>query len=359
MKYITQLDGIRAISIIFVLIGHWSEPPIKNLIPWGNIGVYTFFVISSYLITNILLEVKTVIPPGSAFLSFWGRRILRICPIYYLTLTVLLFCQHQPVSDYAAWHFTFLSNFLIMSPVGYQGTTDHLWALAVEGQFYLIWPLIIFFIRDKYLPYVMGSLLLISPLCRLALYLLGMGSVIKVFPLSSVDFLGMGAIVAFSHKNKQFMGVNVEQLLKRVFPWVATGFFFVELFRYWGYHNIIYNLFGTSCLVFGLGWLISTASRGMSGLPKRLLEFNGLRFIGRISYGLYLYHLFFAYYFLKWFPGLSLEKNMGHNVLAFMILFMATFGLATVSWLILEKPLLKYKKYFPLYKYNSPQITTK
>ncbi|MBE9127554.1 MULTISPECIES: acyltransferase family protein [unclassified Coleofasciculus] len=358
MRYITQLDGIRAISVIFVLIGHWSTPPLKNAIPWGNIGVYTFFVISGYLITSILLELKAVMTPGSALSNFWGRRILRIFPIYYLTITILWLIQHQPVSDHAVWHFTFLSNFLMMSSVGYQGTTDHLWSLAVEGQFYLVWPLVIFLLNDKYLPPIILSLLILSPVCRFALYMLGMGSIIKVFPLSSVDFLGIGALVALGNSNRQFMGFNSKEFLKAVAPFAATGFVLIELLRHLGYHNILYSLVETSCLVLGLGWLISATSKGITGIFKTLLDLKGLRFIGRISYGLYLYHLFVSYYLVKAFPRLSLEEGIGNPWVSFMIFFIGSFLLATASWFIVEKPLMIFKKYFPLHNQKSSKQTT-
>jgi peptidoglycan/LPS O-acetylase OafA/YrhL len=347
MKYITQFDGIRAVCIIFVFIGHWATPPIKNVIPWGNIGVYTFFVLSGYLITSILLDLKTVMAPGPALFNFWARRILRIFPIYYLTITILLLVQHQPVSAYATWHFTFLSNFLIMSPVGYQDTTDHLWSLAVECQFYLFWSLIVLLVKDKYLPPIMISLLILSPASRLALHILGMGEIIKVFTLSSVDFLGIGALVAFNQKNRELLGFDAENLLKTLSPLAVGGFIFIELLRNFGYHNILFSLVETSCLVLSLGWLISSVSKGMTGLSKTFLELKPIRFIGRISYGLYLYHLFVSYYLLKWFPTLSLEESPSKAWVRFTTFCMVSYMLGTVSWFFIEKPLLNLKKYFP------------
>lgn len=351
MKYITQFDGIRAISVIFVCIGHWSAPSIKNVIPWGNIGVYTFFVLSGYLITSILLELKVVMTPGSALINFWGRRILRIFPIYYLTLTILLLLHHQPVSDYPAWHFTFLSNFLIMSPVGYQGTTDHLWSLAVECQFYLFWSIVILSTPNKYLPMIIISLLLLAPVSRLVLYILGMGATIKVFTFSSVDFLGIGSLVAFDSVHRKLIGFNTGNLLKRIYPLAIAVFLIVELMRNLGYHNIIYSLLETSCLVIYLGWLISETAKGINGLGKRVLESKLLKFTGRISYGLYLYHLFVSYYLTAWFNRMNLNEITSNYWLRFIIFLMGSYGLAIASWFLLEKPLLNLKKYFSL-KYS-------
>jgi peptidoglycan/LPS O-acetylase OafA/YrhL len=349
MKYITQLDGIRGLAIILVLIGHWSTPPLKNLLPWGNIGVYTFFVISGYLIAKILLKQKIKQNLVSFLTSFWARRILRIFPIYYLTLLILWLVQHPPIADHAIWHFAYLSNFLFMSSAGFQDSTSHLWSLAVEAQFYLFWPFIIFWLKDKYVFYTTIFFLILSPICRLTLFTMGLEiPVIKVFTGSSLDFLGMGALIALAQKNPHLLlfGIKPERLLKIICPFAVAIFSLLQILQYLGYQNVYSYLIGTSSLVICCGWLISSASYGMEGIFKNILESKILRFIGTISYGLYLYHFFIAFYLKKWFPNLALDNLEQNAWVRFMIFSIVSFVVATISWFTIEKPLLGLKKYF-------------
>lgn len=349
MKYITQLDGIRGLAIIFVLIAHWSVSPLKEVLPWGNIGVYTFFVISGYLITKILLKQKSKKNLVSSFKNFWGRRILRIFPIYYLTLLILCWANHLPVANYATWHFAYLSNLLFMSSAGFQDTTSHLWSLAVEAQFYLFWPIIVFWLKDKYLFKITIFFLLLSPVCRIALFYIGLPvPVIKVFPLTSLDFLGMGALIAIAQKNPNLLlwGLKPERLLKIACLVAALIFSLIQTLKYLGYQNVLSYVISTSSLVICCGCLISLASYGIGGIWKPVLEFSALRFIGTISYGLYLYHFFVASYLEQWFPNLVLDNLEQNAWVRFMIFSIVSFVIATLSWFLIEKPLLRLKKYF-------------
>ncbi len=349
MKYITQLDGIRGLAIILVLIGHWSVLPFKEVLPWGNIGVYTFFVISGYLITKILLKQKTKKNLISSFKNFWGRRILRIFPIYYLTLLILCLVEHPPVKDHAIWHFAYLSNFVLMNLAELGKSTAHLWSLAVEAQFYLFWPIIVFCLKDKYLFKITIFFLLLSPVCRIALFAMGLPvPVIKVFPLTSLDFLGMGASIAIAQKNSNLLllGFKPERLLKIVCPIAVAIFSSFQILQYFGYQNVYCYLISTSSLVICCGCLISLASYGIGGIWKPVLESSALRFIGTISYGLYLYHFFVASYLEQWFPNLALNNLEQNAWVRFMIFSIASFLIATLSWFFLEKPLLNLKKYF-------------
>src|SRR5262249_38047027 len=146
-SYIPQLDAIRAIAVILVIIHHWlPEDSWINYTPNGRLGVNTFFVLSGFLITGILLRARDRLEskPGSSpahmFRSFYVRRTLRIFPIYYLLLTVLWLLgdpelHHRPIP-----YISYTSNFLFFFGEYFPARLAHLWSLAVEEQFYLIWP---------------------------------------------------------------------------------------------------------------------------------------------------------------------------------------------------------------------------
>jgi peptidoglycan/LPS O-acetylase OafA/YrhL len=159
LTYRIQIDGLRCFAIISVMIAHWiawdTINPILNSAPWGN-GVILFFVISGFLITNILLEQKQKIDTFKisqqhALKIFYLRRFFRIFPIYFLLLFFLYYIDYPNIRQNFIWFITYTSNILQGITNKDVGNLSHLWSLAVEEQFYIIWPLFIFFIPEKHL----------------------------------------------------------------------------------------------------------------------------------------------------------------------------------------------------------------
>ena len=172
------LDGLRGVAILLVVFYHFFD--FTNYFFWGWLGVDLFFVLSGFLITNILL--RTLYQPD--FLrNFYVRRILRIFPLYYfaliLILVVLPFFQslHLDLSYYQenqAWFWIYLQNWLfVFKPLHGSKLLLHFWSLAVEEQFYLIWPIIILLVRrPKTLLAIVGGFLLLVMTTRLLLWIL-------------------------------------------------------------------------------------------------------------------------------------------------------------------------------------------
>ena len=153
LKYYSQLDGLRAFAIISVMIGHWISWDTTNLLlkngPWSH-GVILFFVLSGYLISNILFEQKEKIDSNTITLStslktFYFRRFLRIFPLYYLLLFYLYYINYTNTRAVFWWLATFTSNLLQCKTGEYIGNFNHFWSLAVEEQFYLFWPILVFY----------------------------------------------------------------------------------------------------------------------------------------------------------------------------------------------------------------------
>src|ERR1700754_2151344 len=154
MRYIKELDSIRAIAVLLVIISHWIPPNIPiNILPNGPIGVNIFFVLSGFLITWILLENRKKTEElentrGTVLKNFYIRRILRIFPIYYLVVFVLyIFSESSGTEIRSAlpYYLTYTSNFHFFYIDKWDGILSHLWSLAVEEQFYLLWPSIMLF----------------------------------------------------------------------------------------------------------------------------------------------------------------------------------------------------------------------
>jgi len=148
MKYIPALDGVRALAILLVLVYHWfPEGQGINVMPNGPIGVTLFFVLSGYLISNILMEQQTLGTFIRSFKNFVVRRALRIFPIYFLVLIGLLVLKRFSIvltSDFyehPVYYWSYLVNYWIELHGNWADALSPYWSLAVEEQFYLLWPL--------------------------------------------------------------------------------------------------------------------------------------------------------------------------------------------------------------------------
>ena len=158
LKHIIQIDGLRCFAVLGVLISHFiiyylSNESLKTL-PFGS-GVNLFYVISGYLITTILLNKKQEIEDKTTTLkmeikNFFAKRVLRIFPLYYIVILFILVFNYDEVQSYFLYLVTYTTNIYMTFSNTYIGNNTHLWSLAVEEQFYLICPFVIFLINKKY-----------------------------------------------------------------------------------------------------------------------------------------------------------------------------------------------------------------
>ncbi len=162
--YMPQLDGIRAIAAGLVVFSHFFPPStVHDATNWGYVGVRLFFVLSGFLITGILLDAReiTATPRAEILKNFYARRALRIFPIYYLTLFVLIGIGYLVNASEIAAYLTYTANWYII----WHGPDDlqavHFWSLAVEEQFYVVWPWLILLLPRRYvLPAIIAAICL-------------------------------------------------------------------------------------------------------------------------------------------------------------------------------------------------------
>ena len=182
--HLAGLDGLRAIAVGLVLLHHLvplhrivPHPPgtkVGNVVPpLGYIGVSLFFVLSGFLITRILLAGRERVDAGHTTTprllgAFYVRRTLRIFPLYYATLLVLTLLDTGLVRDRIAWHATYTSNWLFSSAAAWSagGSERHFWTLAVEEQFYLLWPWLMLLVPARLLPGALVLTFLAAPAWR-------------------------------------------------------------------------------------------------------------------------------------------------------------------------------------------------
>jgi peptidoglycan/LPS O-acetylase OafA/YrhL len=362
----TSLDGLRGLAILFVMIYHFglsyqdihSANPLMQIAQLGWLGVDLFFVLSGFLITGILLETKN---HHHYFRNFLARRFLRIWPLYYLSLIVIfvlvpLFIASLPESlqamrDKQSWFWLYSANWLFAKEGGFEQTPGgYYWSLAVEEQFYIVWPVVVYFLGNKSL--LKASFVLLGACVCLRYVLLSEGvepNSVYTMTITRLDGLLAGAIVALSLRDS----VWSERLAKYV-PYGLTGslvgLVVVRLFVsdgfFWQPEMARYGYFFAA--VAGAGLLVVALSRPPGSMGHAFLNTPLLRTMGKYSYALYLVHVPVAMLCERVILGKG-DQVMGYKI-AYGIFVLAAFGislsLSALSWIVFEKRILSLKKYF-------------
>lgn len=355
--YMIQLDGLRALAIVSVLVHHFlpNDFPLNGIFHVGPLGVRLFFVISGFLITGILFRCKDNLCSNSSgtlftLKNFYARRFLRLFPIYYLVIAVTCFFAFNQIKPSLVWHLVYASN-IYFSINNYDALTAHFWSLAVEEQFYLIWPFIILFTPQNHLLKVLLTLLALGPVSRLIFVALNLadGNREYIFTTTCFDSLSLGALLSF----QQHYTLNSNRASKYFTHFCF--FFGGALFLLFTIKSNTFDpvesttLSVTFASMFFVG-IVGYAAQGFIGIAGKFLEAKPIVLVGRISYGIYVYHLLIAYSLPKIFNWLGLVYPSSIWIIFFLKL-LTTIVIAIFSWNYIEKPINSMKKYF---EYEKP-----
>jgi peptidoglycan/LPS O-acetylase OafA/YrhL len=371
--HIPALDGIRGIAILLVILRHASAGDVPTgtvagvihaVMRAGWIGVDVFFVLSGFLITGILLDSKGY--PGY-LTSFFGRRVLRIFPLYFGFLAVLFLVfpftalatspEYVTLRHYQAWYWLYASNVLIaLHGDGASGLhLGHTWSLAVEEQFYLLWPLVVMLAPRRRIGAICLALAGVAGVLRVALvFALGWGSDWGYMMMPArMDALLLGGALAFALREPALRrripslrpgmvalaAALLVTLLFAVRPAGASNDPYVQVLGY-----PLLALGATGLLAFTI--LAPADSRLVGALSHPLL-----RTFGKYSYAVYLLHFPLLLVILRWLPPSALPLVAGHPLAELLVLVVETAGVglaaAMVSWRLLEQPFLSLKRYVP------------
>jgi peptidoglycan/LPS O-acetylase OafA/YrhL len=308
-----------------------------------------FFVLSGFLITRILMEERVKAAQTGAsrlvvFKNFFFRRALRIFPIYYLLIFVL-WCINgyagTNIEAHIGYFLSYTSNFYFYRLQSWDGVLSHTWSLAIEEQFYLVWPWLILFINRKYLVWLIG--------CCIAIGVIGLYAVRsefgEVLPHTCLGAFGMGALLSWVVVFRPAVLPAVYKVLAALSVVAAVILVMQVIMARW-------DIVPVRTLVSVLtGWLIALIlyKRGnIAGPLSMVLTNRGLIFLGKISYGIYLFHPIIPHYTKD-----ILERMNRHiPVLGSHLLFFEQCTLAVLtawlSWRLIEQPILGLKKYFVL-----------
>jgi peptidoglycan/LPS O-acetylase OafA/YrhL len=344
-KHLPQLDGLRAVAVIAVLVSHLTAFGESG----GGYGVALFFVLSGYLITGILQRCRVAVEDGQSLLAtlrqFYLRRGLRILPLVYLLLAAGWLLGDPEIRKLIWWHLGYVSNFLF-SVQGYPAKTAHFWSLAVEEQFYLVWPLFIILCPRRTMAACIGGLILASAVFRVMPALPWVPFPEMLTPTVS-DALCFGALLTLSEGNRS---------LARIVDWAGP---LAAVFVAASVAGLIpLGVIGTSAIYFCRGlafaWVIALAVRGNTPLLNNVLGARLPAYIGKISYGIYVFHPFvdalYAHAVERWHVGSM------HWAARFSVVTIVTIGLAAISWRFFEAPINALKRYFPYAISGKPPI---
>jgi peptidoglycan/LPS O-acetylase OafA/YrhL len=339
--YAPQIDTLRCIAVGFVFLEHFLPYQAHRLGIHGGYGVWMFFAISGFLITNILLDYKRAIESSQATLLhalgvFYARRSLRIFPVYYLLLFVLLASGFVAWRGEFFWHLTYTTNFWTVKNNEWGFYAGHFWSLAVEEQFYLVWPFVLLSAPRKALIWIIG----IGVGCALAFrawaILSGHGLMAFAMPISNFDTLGAGALLAWLHHRGS---ENILEPLRRHGGW-ALLLLPVMIFWPGQLKNILEPLLTALIALY----LIERCVAGFRRTLGRLFALPPIVYLGRISYGLYLYHYVIRWYLPQsWLESYSLPFQPYVTALVWSA---ATIAVAALSWHFFEAPINAFKKNF-------------
>ena len=370
--HVPALDGVRGLAILMVLLFHFVaqttatngfEAAVNGVLGYGLLGVDLFFVLSGFLITGILYDSR--LQPGY-FRSFYMRRVLRIFPLYYGVLAVVfLVLPRVPVlraseiaglREHQAWAWLYGVNVYLSLHGGWVlSYIEHFWSLAVEEHFYFVWPLVVWALASRPRA-LMGTALAVAALsmaARVAAALAGVNPVaITVLTPFQLDALCLGGFFAVYLRQPggeaavrraivpmTLLAASVLALQFGLHRFTESGLVLMRAVR-----GGVFRVLFAAVLLYAL-------FAPASSIGGRLFRSRPMVALGKYSYGLYVYHHFLSYYFVKHDTELVWARAVGSHTLG--VVLQALAGIAAsmaVAWLsyeAFEKHFLRLKRFWP------------
>jgi peptidoglycan/LPS O-acetylase OafA/YrhL len=369
------LDGVRGLAILLVLLVHFVPDYLmpnralewaKKLTFAGWTGVDLFFVLSGFLITDILLRVRGT---PNWVRNFYWRRALRILPLYLSALVVAFVIlpwfvtpgedpRFDVMQATQGWYWIHAANvgvFFHSFSAAMSGTIDlaHLWSLAVEEHFYLLWPFLVARLSERRLLPVLACIIALAIVFRgVAMASLVEPTLTAAFVQTParMDGLAMGALICLLFR--RLPADNIRRWSLVLLPGAAAVLgadMYLEKGLWPGSHFI--RSVGFTLVAVLYASLIAVLLTSASSSPlRRVIDSAGLRFLGKYSYGIYVIHGLLAPTLQRWIPADALLIQLQSPVLASAVCFIAkstvSVLLALLSWRVIEAPFLRLKDRF-------------
>jgi peptidoglycan/LPS O-acetylase OafA/YrhL len=369
-RHIPALDGVRGLAILMVMLFHFVaqtaatnrfEAGLGRVFSYGVLGVDLFFLLSGFLITGILYDARG--EPGY-FRSFYIRRALRIFPLYYGVLALVFFVlplvpalrgsEIAGLGERQVWAWLYAVNvYLAVQGDWAYSYMGHFWSLAVEEHFYLVWPVLVWWLADR--PrMLMGATLAIAAASfavRTAATLGGVGPVATtVLTPFQLDALCLGGFFAVYLRQP-----GGEAAVRRaVLPLtvLAGGALVVQFgLRRYGDGDGLASLRTVLFRVLLAALLLHAVFAPAASAAGRVLRSGVLTLLGRYSYGLYVFHHFLSYYFVRHGTEFTLARAVGSHTAAVALQALggiaASMAIAWLSYELFERHFLQLKRFWP------------
>lgn len=340
-----ELDLLRLLAFALVFVRH-APPFLRSTQPFlhavslfcagGAFGVDVFFVLSAYLITELLRREK--LRSGTLDLkAFYMRRILRIWPLYYVFLfSVSFFTRHSshPLPAGALLAFSLLAGNWYCTHGFLEGPAGPLWSVSIEEQFYLAWPVLLRVLRREQIVWLSCSLLLISALVKVSLLAHAAPyAAIWCNTFARMDTIAVGVLTAYLLEGRLPLLGTVARTLLTLLACILI-YMAIAHFHVLEMPTIERGLLGYACGLFAaLAFFFAFLGAFEGGLPPAL---NGLRYLGRISFGLYVFHEL----------AIDLWAPPHFASLHTLPALITSIVFAWISYELLEKPFLRLKGRF-------------
>ena len=378
-EHVPALDGVRGFAVLLVMAQHFialeqSAPPsmlVRLVAASGWVGVDLFFVLSGFLITGILIDAS-----GHGLLAlrpFYARRVLRILPPFFaLMIGLLIVANFAPsidpegaraIVDHQWWQWTFLTNVRLVNTGDWSvfPYSSHLWSLAIEEQFYTLWPLVVLTASPRTVGAIGVAGVVGALLCRVYFLHSSFASPIAALVLlpSRVDELSLGALIALMIRSTSALGKLAPVVTRLGRGPLPLALFLCVSFAVTA---LTVSQQSTMRVAYGPGLtavalsaalliaaiVVTNGQRGDDSVLQRWFSQAWLRRVGLYSYTLYLVH----------YPLITLARRIGvreifgvHHLAADAVLGlvvgMLSFVIAAVSWRYIEQPALSLRRKFP------------
>lgn len=353
LTYRPELSGLRALAVGVVVVHHWLEPPF----PLGEVGRCLFFVLSGYLVSGIIWKYDAYVGAPGPWLrrlgTFYTRRVLRIIPPYYLALAGCALLPLSTVCVYPEWFLLPGANLLLYKSKGWGDGIGHYWTLAVDEQFYLVWPLMLGLVGRR----------------RWALLLLAVGGLVfrwiwaawygpvmvHLLLPASLDLFALGTLLRLCQgqawlrqlaRGRYVAGAWL--LCVGLRTWLNNSGLWAEAWEL-GYISL-----GAVAAFATINWLLTKPHI----VAQRVLNHPVMQWMGQRSYGFYLYHLpllvFWQRLVYHFVPGAAERAQLMGPLPLLLVLLPTLAGLSAASWYFVEAPLDRFKNRF---QYATPAAT--
>ncbi|HLK29466.1 MAG TPA: acyltransferase [Puia sp.] len=358
-SHIPQLDGLRGIAILLVISYHYFNS--FKIFSFGWSGVDLFFVLSGFLITGKLLSS---VNHQGYFINFYRNRILRIFPLYYTVLIifyvgVLFFVRQEHLTNVAFYKghwksfFLFMQNWTFLND-GFPKDKYllHFWSLALEEQFYLVWPFIIYFLANRKIFSMVLIILVLTALALRCLFFFSnpSSSTQQYFSLNTfcrMDSFVAGALVCYLYYSKikinsivvnLAIAFSIAGIVSSIYIWKSASF----------YENPFLQTLGFSLIAFFYAGILYKLLQPEETMLIKILSAKWLIFFGKISYGLYIFHWLVSitlYHVINNWGTLHLTNNhLIMNIISTIACIILSIGISVISFYYFESYFLSLKK---------------